>query len=151
MTTIPPGARLAAGAITLPLLAALAWWLPTAGEPESGSGRPFVQLPPPPVTATAPGTASASSVLPTVPTDSQTLPDPRIAKTLEDPGATFRNIRSADGAHTIVCGEVRGSGRSYYRRFVWIAEVQMLATDDGGPQFSRVAELCDGSASLGPV
>lgn len=62
----------------------------------------------------------------------------------------FRNVRSADAQDQVICGEVRLSSAPYYRRFVWISEVQMLATDDGGAQFAGVAKLCDGSAKLRP-
>ncbi len=139
-------AWLVAGVIIVSLLAALAIWVPTASDPESGSTRPLVQLPQ--ATATAAAVPPARARHGGDSTDFQSLPDPRIASTLDDPGATFRSISAADGANNVVCGEVRGSGRFDYRRFVWIAEAQLLATDDSGPQFAHVAKLCDGSYDL---
>lgn len=137
---------LVAGTVTLSFLTALAILVSTASEPESGSARPIVLLPP--VAAITPAAPPARPEHGTVPPVLPSLPDARIASTLEDPGATFRTIRAADGTNNIVCGEVRGSGRSYYRRFVWIAEAQLLATDDGGPHFAHVAKLCDGGIDL---
>jgi hypothetical protein len=149
MTKSQTGAGLVAGAIAFLLLAAMAIWAPGASDKESGSTRPLVQLPP--LTTTAPAVPPARPQPGSFANDSQALPDPRIASTLEDSGATFRSVRAADGANKIVCGEVRGSGRSYFRRFVWISEAQLLATDDGGPQFESVARLCDGRVALGPA
>lgn len=149
MSTGKMSAWLFAGVIILLLLAARAISLPTGRDQENRVTRPLVQLAP--ATTAAPTTPIARPRHGSVITDFQPLPDPRIASTLDDPGATFRRVRTADGAKKIVCGEVRGSGRSYYRRFVWIAEAQLLATDDGGPQFESVARLCDGRAALGPA
>jgi hypothetical protein len=138
-----------AGFITPPFLAAVAIWMQAGSDLESSSARPLVQLPTAPTTA--PAAASARPRNAGISTASQALPDPRIASTLQDSGATFRKIRPVDGTDKIICGEVRESGRSYYRRFVWLAEAQLLATDDGGPQFESVARLCDGRVALGPA
>jgi hypothetical protein len=142
MTKKQMGACLVAGVMVVPLVTALAIWVSTPGKRESSSTRPLVQLPQ--STAIAPAVPPARPRHGNVAADFQSLPDPRITSTLDDPGATFRRISAADGANNVVCGEVRGSGRFDYRRFVWIAEAQLLATDDGGPQFAHVAKLCDG-------
>ncbi|NYF30631.1 hypothetical protein [Sphingopyxis sp. JAI108] len=140
MTAKQPRASLVAGTMALPLIAALVFWRPAISEPDSSPARPLVQLPP--------DTARAAPARSHVPTESQPSADPRIAKTLDDPGVTFRGIRPADGANQVMCGEVRASGRSYYRRFAWIAEAQLLAIDDGGPDFARLGKLCDGDIGL---
>jgi hypothetical protein len=143
------GAWLIAGTIALSLLGALAIGLRGQGEPDRGSARRIVQLPP--AMAARPAAQPAPSREGSDQPDVEPLPDPRIASTLADPGATFRSVQAADEANKVVCGEVRRSGQPYYQRFVWIAEAQLLATDDGGPQFASVARLCDGLASLGPA
>lgn len=122
--------------MALPLIAALVFWRPAISETDSSPAHPLVRLPP--------ATKRATPARSRIPAEPHILAEPRIARTLEDPGATFRGIRAADNANQIICGEVRPSGGSYYRRFVWIAEVQLLATDDGGPDFARVGKLCDG-------
>jgi hypothetical protein len=140
------GARRFGGALALLLLAGLAWWSWPVIRTGDDAAAPVVQLPPAPVADGAASRPSASDPIP----GTSALPDPRIATTLQDPGAVFRNIRSVDASNQVVCGEVRRSDRPYYRRFVWVAEVQMLATDDGSPDFANVAKLCDGRASLRP-
>lgn len=149
MTVRQIGAWLFASAIALPLLGALALWLRAAGEPERDSSRRIVKVPP--ATATGPAAQPAPLRQGGVPSEVQPLPDPRIASTLADAGAIFRSVTATDNTKKIVCGEVRRSGQPYFQRFVWIAEAQLLATDDGGPQFANVAQLCDGPVSSGPA
>ncbi|HEV2597178.1 hypothetical protein [Sphingopyxis sp.] len=149
MIAHPPRAGRVASALVAALLAVLAWWWlrPHHGD-EEGSASHIVQLPAAEQSPTV--RAVPRSATPTTADIAPPLPDPRIAATFQDPGATFRNVRSADARNQVVCGEVRLSSASFYRRFVWVAEVQMLATDDGSAQFAGIAKLCDGSAKLRP-
>lgn len=138
--------RLGGGALVLSIVAGLGWWwAQPIGAPEDGR-PPLVQLPPEDpstVAVPAPRVSTAANT-------GQSPSDRRIVATFQDPGAVFRNVRSADAQDQVICGEVRLSSAPYYRRFVWISEVQMLATDDGGAQFAGVAKLCDGTAKLRP-
>lgn len=143
-----PRAGRPTGVLILLALLFVGWWFQARDRDEREASPPLVQLP---SVAPAPSAPPASRAAAPTPIDTAaSLPDPRIAATFHDPGARFRNIRSADARHQVVCGEVRLSSAPYYRRFVWVSEVQMIATDDGGTQFATVAKLCDGSAKLTP-
>ncbi|WP_448140471.1 hypothetical protein [Sphingopyxis fribergensis] len=141
-------ARRWGGALVLSMVAGLGWWwAQPMGACEDGA-PPLVQLPPAdPSSSAVPVPAPRVS---TAANTGQSPSDPRIAATFQDPGAVFRNVRSADDQDQVICGEVRLSSTPYFRRFVWVSEVQMLATDDGGTQFAGVAKLCDGTAKLRP-
>lgn len=124
--------------VTIAAVAIVAW----RGNQEPAYGRTddvrvVIPARPPPVVAlpspAAPIPAAGRSALET-----------RIVAMAGTPTSVLRNVREI-GSAPDACGEIAASSAASFRRFVWLDQLGLLATDDGTPEFARLTKVCDGS------
>jgi hypothetical protein len=93
---------------------------------------------------TVPTAATSSATLPLIPDTSPvpTATEQQIASTIGVSPSTLHKVKLADAQGTVACGERTVEGAAYARKFVWMKEAGLLATDDGGPDFANLAKVC---------
>jgi hypothetical protein len=129
------------------VLAAALWWSVAARRevtPEPATGVVIVRTGgqatvPAPVSGPHPTPLPAASHAPV-----SAATAAAVAMALGESGAALRNVTAVGSDGQVVCGQVTSRERPEFRRFVWLAPVRMLATDDGSADFAEVARACKG-------
>lgn len=110
----------------------------SAGADRARTGAPLVLLdennvPEPRAAPAAPGRAAPGP---------HWQIEERVRQAAGDRRASVRDIRVAGYRGQFACGEMRTSGNTAFRRFVWIADAGKLLVEGEAPDYAQLAVLC---------
>lgn len=133
---------LALGAVcTLALFVAIMLAKPPQDRGRLDSGIVVIDAPRRGLRVTATAASEPVSYSTSHPADLRT--EMLIRDSLGDQTAALHQVRASGSEGEHYCGEFSSPGQPARRRFIWIAAVRMIATDDGSADFEDLVSLCE--------